>query len=393
MQLMRLDSDSIVKLVLGVLLITLVVFTVSLSIQTRKYDANLVVERAPVAVGMSSRILIVGEVFWGRYARDASLESEEGYEYIFSGLNTFDKDKYDAWFAQLECPITDNNLSSEEQEATLTFNCRPEFLDEASKWFDVFSLANNHTDNMGGQVGLDETRSYLEDYSIQHYGHYSNSVITDLCEVVNIPINIRHIPTATTQTTFPVAMCGFHNVFELPTVEQLDEIKKYSKYFLTIITPQMGQEYVPSADQFKTTTFRGMIDKGADMVIASHPHWVQNTEVYNHKLIMYSVGNFMFDQQQDSEVRRAVALDLGIEIDNSQELNEWLSADLDCKAFKDDCLKQAQDLKLQKPQFKLSYDVIPSLNTNYVTAVAPEEVKQAVLERLNWAQTASLLAK
>ncbi len=38
------------------------------------------------------------------------------------------------------------------------------------------------------------------------------------------------------------------------------------------------------------------IDAGADLIIGAHPHVVQPFEVYNGKLIVYSLGNFMFDQ-------------------------------------------------------------------------------------------------
>lgn len=382
-----------VRTILLIVILALIVVTVWLSMKVRNSEIADIPEQKSVAVGLSSRIMMTGEVFWGRYARDTALANEQGYSYLFSGLSAFDKDKYDAWLAQLECPITSNSLTSAEQEATLTFNCRPEFLDEAAKWFDVFSLATNHTDNMGGQAGLDETRVQLEEHGIQYYGHYENSVVDELCEIIALPVKINYIPASSSPAEFPVALCGYHNVFKLPTANELDVIKKYSKYFLTIISPHMGQEYVPAADEFKTDTFRAMIDRGADVVIGSHPHWVQNTEVYKGKLIMYSVGNFMFDQQQNNEVRRGVALDIGIEVKDSKNINRWLSADLECSPFWDNCLERAESLGLEKPTFELTYKVIPSFNTNYVTTVAPEDVKSAVLQRLNWQQTLNQLTE
>jgi len=130
-----------------------------------------------------------------------------------------------------------------------------------------------------------------------------------------------------------------------------------------------------------------MIDRGADMVVATHPHWIQNTEVYKDKLIMYSIGNFMFDQQDSEEVRRGAALDLGVKLDESSDISRWLDAGLKCSEFGDDCLVQAEAMGLQKPNFSLTYGIISTLNTNYVTSKAPADVHQRVLERLNWAQT------
>jgi len=51
---------------------------------------------------------------------------------------------------------------------------------------------------------------------------------------------------------------------------------------------------------------RVAIDAGADLVLGSHPHWVQQVEVYKGKLIVYSMGNFVFDQMWSQETRQGV---------------------------------------------------------------------------------------
>ena len=38
-----------------------------------------------------------------------------------------------------------------------------------------------------------------------------------------------------------------------------------------------------------------MIDAGADAVVGTHPHVVQDAEVHRGKPIVYSLGNFVFD--------------------------------------------------------------------------------------------------
>ena len=57
-----------------------------------------------------------------------------------------------------------------------------------------------------------------------------------------------------------------------------------------------GIEYTkdPTADQQQAA--RAAIDAGADLVLGVHPHWVQGIESYKGKLILYSFGNFIFDQ-------------------------------------------------------------------------------------------------
>jgi len=79
---------------------------------------------------------------------------------------------------------------------------------------------------------------------------------------------------------------------------------------VVIVYPHWGQEYTnkPNADQVMVA--HALIDAGADMVIATHPHWVQGAEIYKGHLIAYSLGNFVFDQTWSTETQQGAALDL-----------------------------------------------------------------------------------
>lgn len=41
---------------------------------------------------------------------------------------------------------------------------------------------------------------------------------------------------------------------------------------------------------------RRLMDEGADVILGHHPHWFQGIELYQGKPIVYSLGNFVFDQ-------------------------------------------------------------------------------------------------
>lgn len=341
------------------------------------------IEPSPVAI--RARWLLAGEVFWGRQMERIALGQKEPYKYLFTGLSTLNRDDYDAWLAHMECPITSADISFEQQATALIFNCRPQYLEEFSRWFDAVSLANNHMDNVGGEQGLIETRNNLEKSGVQYYGHFDNSITDDICEVVSLPVRLEYNDGSYQHTAWPVALCGYHNVFKLPTASELAQITKYSKYFFVIASPQQGAEYQPAADEIKAQVYRSMIDSGADMVIASHPHWVQNSEVYKGKLIMYSTGNFMFDQEWSEEVKRGVALDLELEISHDDNLELWLR--MDCRKFKDNCLKSATGQNLTKPNFTFTYRLVSVLHENGQTKKAPESIHQLNLSRTNWQKT------
>ena len=52
------------------------------------------------------------------------------------------------------------------------------------------------------------------------------------------------------------------------------------------------REYYPN--DYQRNLAHGLVDAGADLVIGSHPHVLQGVEVYNGKVICYSLGNFCF---------------------------------------------------------------------------------------------------
>jgi hypothetical protein len=336
-----------------------------------------------------SKTAFFGTTFWGRYMNDWAMKSSLKYAYPFSRLGEFNRSSYDAWIAGLECPTVPGvTTSSADMDATLTFNCSSEYLKEAAKWFTAFSLANNHTDNQGAD-GFATTREQLEKVGVQYFGHYNPQVTNDLCEVVGLPARVTTSDGKTKKVDLPIALCGYHGVFQIPSDEAVAQISKYKDIMPVIAMPHMGAEYEPAPDQIRTTLYRQMIDAGADMVIADHPHWTQTSEAYKGKLIVYSMGNFMFDQQDTSEVTRSAGIGVTFTAKNVDEgqLQHWIDLGEKCKEFKDDCLADAGDEGLKKLPFKYDIEVIATNDSGKITHPATTDQRTSLLQRLKWAQT------
>ena len=238
----------------------------------------------------------------------------------------------------------------------------PAYLGEFAKWFDIVTLANNHTDNMGAD-GFLETQQSLGDNKIQYFGHYDPSELDEVCEVVSLPVKIHYDDKSEREGLLPVAMCGYHGVFKLPSAEAVALISKYAEKMPVIVFPHAGAEYKPVPDQIKTSLYRSFVDAGADMVVGDHPHWVQSTEVYNGKLIIYSMGNFMFDQQFNQEVTRSAAIDVEITSEGgSEQLEGWLELGDGCKKYHDDCFDRAEQKDLSRIQLNYKFNAIATSN-------------------------------
>ena len=139
-------------------------------------------EPDPIATAAKMRILYAGTTFWGRNTNVAARASELGVKYPFSKLNTLHRENYDAWIGGLECPVTDKGHNMAEELNIFKFNCDPDYLPEAAKYFTAFGLGNNHSDNQGGGTGLTTTRKYLDQNKIQYFGtpKYSGNVQSEL---------------------------------------------------------------------------------------------------------------------------------------------------------------------------------------------------------------------
>jgi poly-gamma-glutamate capsule biosynthesis protein CapA/YwtB (metallophosphatase superfamily) len=65
---------------------------------------------------------------------------------------------------------------------------------------------------------------------------------------------------------------------------------------LVVVQLHGGFQFSDVPSDFLVRTTRTAVDLGADLVIAHHPHVLQGFDWYRGKLIAYSLGNFVFDQ-------------------------------------------------------------------------------------------------
>lgn len=387
-------ARTFIFLVVGGIVVILTTVAVMLYIH-RPVQVTPVVTMKPAAkpLSISANTLYFGNAFWGRYMNDWAMASPLKTAYPFSRLNEFNRSDYDAWIAGLECPtVADFHQTSAEADTTLSFNCSPDYLPEAAKWFTAFTLANNHTDNRGPE-GFAETKAHLEANKIQYFGHYDPYQLNDVCEVIALPMKVTYDDKTVKEQSLPVAMCGYHGVFKIPPQEALAVMEQYSKVMPVIAMPHMGVEYQPAPDQLKTDTYRSMIDHGADVVIGDHPHWIQSTEVYKGHLIVYSMGNFMFDQQDTAEVVRSAAIRVVMNVSGADSalLTKWLALGDECKVFHDDCLAKIQSEGLTKLPFTYQFGVIGTNDSGKITKPATADQQAGILQRLNWSKTMTQL--
>jgi poly-gamma-glutamate synthesis protein (capsule biosynthesis protein) len=146
------------------------------------------------------------------------------------------------------------------------------------------SLANNHSDN-AGEEGVLTTRSVLENINIQTFGDSRERGVSRIAQFSGHGLTLSVIGI---NLTYPGQTPDV-------AVDLIREIKK-DPNARVIVMPHWGNEYELVRSPQQEAAAHLWVDNGADMVIGSHPHVVQDAELYKNTPIIYSLGNMLFDQ-------------------------------------------------------------------------------------------------
>ncbi len=224
---------------------------------------------------------IAPDAMFGRWI--AHTYAKKGFESIFADWGERSFWGSDARILNLEGVISDLPINDNIQTDNLTFRFSPTIL-KALQFLhlNAVSSANNHSAN-GGTHDLAYTRELLTKNTITTIGGPSTK---DTARVGIFP----------GRGGMRLVVIGAHAVYEKPDITK--QIQEYKKDPLTrvIIFPHWGTEYAAHHNGNQEALAHSWIDAGADAVIGAHPHVIQDMESYKGKPILYSLGNFVFDQ-------------------------------------------------------------------------------------------------
>ena len=184
---------------------------------------------------------------------------------------------------------------------------------------DAVSLANNHSMN-GGVLAFEQMLASLTSRGIGYFGagkSYSQAhtpYITDVKGIkvaflgyTAIPGNFEAGPSSTGNAFIKIAPWY---PFNEASIAQMEIDIKTAKTKADVVIPffHWSEEYVHTPNEQMRQVAHRAVEAGATMVVASHPHWVQGIEWYKDTLIAYSLGNFVFDQEQSLKTKQGVVL-------------------------------------------------------------------------------------
>jgi poly-gamma-glutamate synthesis protein (capsule biosynthesis protein) len=202
-----------------------------------------------------------------------------------------------------------------------TFRASPDCVPMLAKHFHAVSVANNHTGDFG-KAGFTETLDRLSG-KVAAFGGGRN-------------LKEAHQPLILDRRGLRVALLAYNEFhpreFEAgpntPGIawsvdEQVVADIAAARKNADLVIPFMhwGEENEPKSSPRQRLLARKMIDAGADLVVGAHPHCTQETETYKGRLIVYSLGNFVFDGFEDDPAARTGWL-LRVKLDR-RGMVEW----------------------------------------------------------------------
>lgn len=164
----------------------------------------------------------------------------------------------------------------------------------ASQGLRVVNLGNNHILNFGPE-GVTQTKAALEQAGMRFFGHTGQE--TESAQRVTI----------LERDGYRIGLVNYNQFLAEGWALALADLAALRPQVqLLVVYTHWGNEYVPTANQVITTQGRQLVEAGADLVIGSHPHVIQNWEEYQGKRIYYSLGNLVFDQYFRPEVQQGL---------------------------------------------------------------------------------------
>lgn len=183
-----------------------------------------------------------------------------------------------------------------------TFRALPERVEVLHQLgVDAVTLANNHVYDYGKEALLD-TFAVLEDAEIPYFG--AGRTLEEAMEPLYLEIEGRVValvgasraeknkmtPQAT-DTEPGILRCYDTELF----LQAIREAKTHADFCIAFV--HWGTEYSFELEQVQSDIGKEYLDAGADAVIGAHSHCLQGMEYYDGKPIIYSLGNYWFNEK------------------------------------------------------------------------------------------------
>lgn len=261
-----------------------------------------------------NRIFYGGELIPARAVDRLFLNQSNNYTFLFDRIKNDIKD------ADLAMSLLENPISGDPKPCT---GCT-QFVSDARNaqgfaevGFDILGFGNHAGD--GGVNAIKDTEELLNQNNIDFTG-VSSKNLDDAAKLVVRNFAGKKLGFLSfddvayfywaAQNRWGTNRFSIINSKRVTEIDEervkkvISEAKEQVDYL--VVMASWGVEYTDTANKHQVELAHLIIDHGADFVVATHPHWVQNFEIYQGKPIFYSLGNLIFDQTHTTPTRQSI---------------------------------------------------------------------------------------
>ncbi len=277
-------------------------------------------------------LLFGGDIMLDRGVKNSVNKNFNGdYSALFEKLGILKKS--DIAFANLEGPVSD---IGKDMHNLYSFRMNPSSIPALKgAGLSVVSVAGNHAGDWGINAFTD-TLIRLKENEILYIGGGKNKEEAEQ-------------PTIIEKYGMKIGYLGFSDVgpnwmeantdnagLLLASNPRFNEIvqnaSKQVDYL--VVSFHFGDEYKTKHNSRQEYLAHKAIDAGAKIVIGTHPHVVEDTEVYKNGFIAYSLGNLIFDQGFSENTMQGMLLEIKLNREgnmsikkNTVKLNKFFQPD------------------------------------------------------------------
>lgn len=269
----------------------------------RATPSDAIVRYTPPPAGQDTQplsLLFAGDIMMDRGVETAIKKEGAGdWGFPFARISS-ELAGADIAFANLEGPVSDTGANV---GSAYSFRMNPEVIPAlVGAGLDVVSFANNHVGDWGRDA-FEDTMRRLRRAGIAYAGAGWNA--KEAREPAIVERNGKRVGFIAFSDVGPAHMAAREATsgIALASIESVENAVRQARENtdILVVSFHFGDEYAIGPSQRQRALARAAIDAGAKVVVGHHPHVVQSIEEYNHGVIAYSLGNFVFDQYFSEE--------------------------------------------------------------------------------------------
>ena len=275
------------------------IITASGKVLTREDGKWITPENGPASDSEIS-IVFVGDIIFETGQNPwSSIAYSDGIRACFDDATWETLTGADFLVVNNEFPYTDRGTPTAGK--TFTFRCPPwtaQWLGEMGT--DIAALANNHVYDYGEEGALD-TFDTLDEEGSPYLGAGRNTedaeqtaycIANGMTVAILNATEIERYENPDTREAGEDSPGVFRMLDTTRLCEKIREAKE--KADLVIVYTHWGTEKMPAQDWSQTTKAQELAEAGADLIVGSHPHVLQNIEYVDGVPVFYSLGNYFF---------------------------------------------------------------------------------------------------